>query len=624
MTSSHSLFAKIRHAIDAHKVISTIIIIILLAGGYYWYHSASTANAEPQYALSAARFGTLMQTVTGTGQVSASNQTDIQSQVSGTIESIDVSVGQSVTAGQLIATIDSTNAALTLKNARLSLAKLTEAPKSTDLSNAENSLGKSYSDAFNSASGIYLDLPAIMAGMKDLLYSQGGFLSDGQSSYLNTTARGYRDAAGREYDAAVNQYTSSLAEFKGLSRSSATSSIDQMLSDTQTTIQDVAKAVTDAQNTVTYISTSLPNYDPKGAATASTNVNGWATQSNSDLASLVSAVNGIESSANSLTNLTNGADMLDVEAAQLSVEQAQRAYDNYFIRAPYDGIIGRIPVNVYGQAGGSTVMATIIGQQKIASISLNEVDAAKVKSGQTVMITFDAIDNLNATGTVEQIDQVGTVTQGVVSYAVKILIDTTDPRIKPGMSVNTTIVTNREDNVLLVPSAAVKTQGNTSYVQVLDQSVVRSALSAAGGASASTTRQFGGTNRGSFASSTGQFGNLGSFASSTGSSTSGRGFSSTTGSGFGGSGVGRQTGLTISTVTLPTRVNVTIGDSDDTNTVILSGLNRGQFVVTRTITAGSAQTAAPSILSTLGGGRGPGGGGGAVRVGGGAAARPGN
>src|SRR5690348_4178752 len=179
-----SFFSKTRSFFGRHKIMTIFIAIVVIVVAYYAYHRATVANAEPQYVLAPARIGTLTQTVTGTGQVSASNQTDIQSQVSGTIRSINVSVGQTVKAGQLVAKIDSTNAAIALQNAKLALAKLVEPPKATDISNAENTLSKSYSDAFNSASSIYLDLPAVMSGMKTLYYGQSGFLGTQQSTSL--------------------------------------------------------------------------------------------------------------------------------------------------------------------------------------------------------------------------------------------------------------------------------------------------------------------------------------------------------------------------------------------------------------------------------------------------------
>ena len=606
-----NIFGRIKDYAVTHKFISTIIVIIIVAGGYYWYHTATSIASLPQYALSSVRNGSIIQTVSGTGQVSASNQTDIQSQVSGTIESIDVSVGQAVSAGDLIATIDSTDAKLSLDNAQISFAKLTEPAKATDISNALNNLAKSYNDGFSSASTIYLDLPAIMSGLKDLLYGQTGFLSDQNATYLSSTARAMRDISGVEYDAAVLQYQKSLAEFRGLTRSSATSSLDSAYTDTFETIQMVAKSATDAQNAITFIVNTQPNYQPKSVSTAASSINTWTAQANSDLSSLASSQNSIQNNKNTYTTLVNGADQYDIQSAQVSLAQQQKTYANYFIKAPYDGVIGRIPVHVYGQASGGTTIATIVGTQMQATISLDEVSAAKVKVGQSATITFNAISGLTATGTVSVVDQIGTVTSGVVSYGIKITINTQDDRIRPGMSINTNITTYEKDSVLIVPNSAVKTQGSTNYVQIFDQATVASSLGAS-----STGRIF--------ASSTRPYQQTGSSTSSPANTFTGSSTRQYTGQNSGNGG-GRA--ITITTSLQPVQTTVVTGDSDDTNTEIVSGLTRGQFVVTKTLAGSATQmsTTAPSLLSSLSGGRAGATGGGATRAltgGGGGAARP--
>jgi hypothetical protein len=312
---------------------------------------------------------------------------------------------------------------------------------------------------------------------------------------------------------------------------------------------------------------------------------------------------------NTLNNLITGADPLAVQASELSVQEAQQTYDDYFIRAPFSGTIGRIPTTVYSQAGGSTVIATVVGDQKLAEISLDEVDAAKVKVGQPATVTFDAISNFTATGTVSEVDQVGTVSSGVVSFGIKITILTADPRILPGMSLNTTIVTNELDHVTIVPTAAIKTSGRQSYVIVMDPATVKAymqSLAATSGRTASSTRSYGGTS-----SSTSQDYSVGGTSGAIGSTTrnfAGGNASSTrafSGSFTGGTGTGRASAsLTIPSSVPPTNVVVTVGQSDTTNTQILTGLTTGQWVVTRTIagTTASAATAAPSLLSSLGAG----------------------
>lgn len=548
----------IKKYILAHKVLSGIAAIVIVGAGYFSYKKIFPTVVVPQYTLSPARIGSIMQTVTGTGQVSAENQLDVTSEVSGKIISIQAKVGQHVHKGDLIATLDAHDALVSLENARIAYAKLTQPAKIGDLTNAQNNVSKARNDAMTAISNAFLDIPSIMSGLNDMLYGgRTGYLSSGQTTNLTMTGKNYQYAAIQSYDKASNGYSDALQAYKNLTAASSQSDIEEVLTSTYDFMKKLSDALKTTQSAITFIAISQPDYDPSGATSAASSVTTWSGQVNGDLSSLLSAKNSIASSIDSLDKLNEGADALDVQSQQLSLEQAERTYQKYFIRAPFEGVIGKIPVSVYGQAGASTAIATLVGDQKIAAISLNEVDAAKVSAGQAVTVTFDAIDGINATGTVQEVDQVGAVTQGVVSYGVKIAIATSDPRIKPGMSVNTTIITNKKDNVLVVPTAAVKTLGKTKYVQVLDT------------ATTTTRRTFTG---------------------------------------------GISMGFTVPSSVPPKQVTVTIGDSDDTNTEILSGLNPGQLVVikTSTGTTGTA-AAAPNILSSIGGNRG-GAGGGAVRT----------
>ncbi len=560
-----------------HKKLSIFITIVVVIGAYKIASTAGNGQTTTQYTVTPATIGRITQTVSGSGQVTASRQIDLTSQVSGTITSIDVKVGDRVTAGELIATIDNTTAAKNLKSAELSLAQLTEPAKPGDILNAQNSLNKAYSDGLNSVAASFIDLQTVMTGANNLLYDQSGFLGTANSTSLIATAQNYRANAGQAYDKANNLYQKVLAEYHATSGQSATSSIEQLISDTSDVLRAAATALTDIQNTVTYIAATQPNYQTKTLPSTQSNIASWTTTINGDLSSVSGANNSIASASNTLNNLIAGADPLSVQASQLSVNQAQQTYDEYFIRAPFDGVIGRLPVSVYDQAGGSTVIATIIGDKKVANISLDEVDAAKVQVGQNVAVTFDAINGLEATGTVSEVDLVGTVSSGVVAYGVKIDINTADVRIRPGMSVNTVITTEEKDGVLIVPSSAVKTQNGHSYVQVMNEAVVNSLLPARQNRTASSTT-LATTTRNVFVGNSGNANNA---------------YAKT----------GRSMSLTISTDQIPTDVPVTVGLSDDTNTEILSGLSEKEWVVTRTSMGGATNTSsAPSIFSTLGGG----------------------
>ena len=178
-----------------------------------------------------------------------------------------------------------------------------------------------------------------------------------------------------------------------------------------------------------------------------------------------------------MADLLSGSDPLDIESQKLTVKQrenslldAQIELGNYTVRAPFAGVIADIPVQRGEAISTGTTVVTLITEQKIAEIFLNEVDVAKIKPDQKVTITFDAVEDLTVTGKVADIATIGETTQGVVNYGVLISFDVQDERIKPGMSLSASIITNSKINVVIVPNSAVKSQGQGNYVEVLANS----------------------------------------------------------------------------------------------------------------------------------------------------------
>jgi RND family efflux transporter MFP subunit len=121
-------------------------------------------------------------------------------------------------------------------------------------------------------------------------------------------------------------------------------------------------------------------------------------------------------------------------------------------------------------SGSSRQVPIIIGDLGTmkAQVQVNEVDVANVSIGQKVMMKMDALNNFETTGVVEKMDSLGTLTSGVVTYNVTIDFDSLDPRIKPEMSVSASIITDVKQDVITVPSSAVKIQNGTNYVEVLN------------------------------------------------------------------------------------------------------------------------------------------------------------
>lgn len=166
---------------------------------------------------------------------------------------------------------------------------------------------------------------------------------------------------------------------------------------------------------------------------------------------------------------------LATSLASLQNEQANAAKRN--VTAPISGTVIEINIKNGDDLGkinsGSTEKKSplIIGDFNTlkAQVQVNEVDIPDVTLGQKVTLEFDAIDGFTATGKVESIDSLGTVSQNVVTYNVLAGLDEVDTRIKPEMSVSVSIITDVKQNVMTIPNGAIKTQGGSSYVEILGE-----------------------------------------------------------------------------------------------------------------------------------------------------------
>lgn len=103
----------------------------------------------------------------------------------------------------------------------------------------------------------------------------------------------------------------------------------------------------------------------------------------------------------------------------------------------------------------------------IASFNLPEIDVTKVKSGQRVTITLDALPGKTFTGKVIGVDRTGIVSSGVTNYPTTVQFDTAAADVLSNMSATANIILDSKDEALTVPSSAVQTQGTQTVVRVM-------------------------------------------------------------------------------------------------------------------------------------------------------------
>lgn len=519
---------NVLNKILSNKLWLTITIFILLGGSYWEYKSFFSTNAAVRYVLAKVQKGTLIVSISGNGQVSASNQVDIKPKASGDIVYIGVRNGEGVKAGMIIAQINSRDAQKTVRDAeanleaaKLSLEKLKKPADQLSILQAENALieaheskqkteddlKKTYEDVFNTVSNAFLDLPGIITGLHNILFEStlGGSGQWNIDYYANSVktydekALQYKEDTRLAYQKARAAYDKNFENYKQATRFSDHKTIESLINETYDTTKSIAEAVKNVNNFIQFYKDKLIERDLKANSLSDTHLstlNTYTGKTNTHLLNLLSAKRTIQtdketiSSAErtiaekteSLAKLKAGADALDIQSAELAIKQrenslldAKEKLADYYIRAPFDGVIAKINIKKGDPVSSSVISATLITRQKFAEISLNEVDVAKIKVDQKATLTFDALPELSISGEVVEIDSVGTISQGVVTYNVKIAFDTQNNRVKTAMSVSAAIVIEAKSDVLLVSNSAIKSQSGMSFVEMPQDSDISTA-----------------------------------------------------------------------------------------------------------------------------------------------------
>lgn len=173
----------------------------------------------------------------------------------------------------------------------------------------------------------------------------------------------------------------------------------------------------------------------------------------SDLDTAVTAANQAEAQVKSAE--------AQIIQAKAQLRQADVNLGHTIITAPIDGIVVARSVDV-GQTVAASMQAptlfVIAGDLSRMQVlaSVDESDIGRVRQGQPVSFTVDAYPGETFSGTVSQVRLQPTVEQNVVSYTTVIDVPNKDLKLKPGMTANVSVEIARADDVLRVPTAALR------------------------------------------------------------------------------------------------------------------------------------------------------------------------
>ena len=565
--------------------INLVIVVAIAAVAFWGYSTLHPKAAAASISTVTVSRGDVSATVSSSGTVISPGDIALAPTTSGTLAKINVKVGQSVHAGQVLAQMDTTSLKSAVAQAQSSLiqaqANLTNAQATADttasttaiqLQNDQNAIttaqnNYSYQQTLIAASQA-TDQTNVQTALNKLNYDKNlasqnvaiyqSSVDSAKNSLANAqlTFNDYEGLYGPPMGpitvaycatiATVNQNCTTVIQYNNAVVSAQTAYNNSLVTQQQNLAKDAQTIASDQQSYNDALSTAALNLKKNAQTLASAQASIDSAQSALKLYQL--------QNSNSTTATTIAVDQAQITVAQSNLVTAQKNLAGATVKAPVSGKVASIsntlvgatitpnttPTNGSTGATGFIVLTDVGGLQVTAGFS--ESDVAKIAVGQSASMAFTALPDAVGDAKVSNVALLPTTSSGATTYTVTFQLTGKVAGLKPGMTATATVTVADSPNAISVTSRAVTSRGQISTVNVV------------------TTVK------------------------------------------------GKQ-------VETPTPVVVgVVGDSSDE---ILSGLKVGQLVALPTVTSSSSSSALTGVPSTLGGAGLGGGGFGAGRAGGG-------
>ncbi|MEM2744424.1 MAG: efflux RND transporter periplasmic adaptor subunit [Nitrososphaerota archaeon] len=468
-----------------NKLFLLFIIASIFVGGYYIYKKLIIKKNNNLFAIAQVTKGSIQKTVSGSGNIVSIESFDVRSQVSGKIIYLPFKEGDLVKRGVLLAKIDSTDLEkqirdleFNLESQKINLEKLLQKKEQLQRSDDLRKLNESY---LSIISEFTEKLPIAHDRLNKIYFSNDfpkvTYIKNNLEYYLSYYNKDYQlqtDKIKKTFDSLKERYLKLASKFNLIK--SEPSEIDQNF------IKDYYNLTLEYLNLIKLGLDKIRSIKESSIFNQQQHIfqdtiNEHINNLNELYSTFLVYLNNFGdyiNKSNAFYDNLNSLD-LDIKNTQINIKQLEIKIQDlrddlkdYVIYSPVTGYISQMNVKINDYVNPSQVLLTIQSLDKIAEVKLNEVDAAEIKIGNNAILTFDALPNFQLKGKIISIDPIGEISQGVVSYKVKIAFEN-NPKVKIGMTVNADIVIERKNNILIVPNQAVKMFKNRKYVEVPDE-----------------------------------------------------------------------------------------------------------------------------------------------------------
>ena len=465
-------------------VIGGIVAVLLVIGG-------ATAWATGSSASSGYRMTTVVHTTVATsldvvGTVEPVNDASASFQVAGKVATVTAAVGDTVTAGQTLASLDPTALSESVSSAQSSLSA-DEAKLTADENGQTSSAGSTSSTPSSST-------PSTSKSASTTAALTSYTVQSGPSASSGTIAQDQATLVTDQHQESMDQQqeAADLAQAQSICGTSGTPTTTPTTPDPTGCAAALAKASADEQKvskdqqTVAIDETALANAlaaaasspsTPGSTPTGGTGGSGASGSTGKSSPSSSGGTGGSGSGAGGASNSTSSAsnsaqqiasDQAAIDAAQATLIEAQQQLNDAQLTSPINGTIASVGVTVGDtvSAGSSTSVFVIIGTQSYqVTGTLTSTQVQSVKVGYPAQVAVDGTTGTLA-GTVAQVGPVQSSSSGY-TYPVVVALPTSARGLYAGSTANASIRTSEVKDVLALPTSAVMTRGTRSYVLVL-------------------------------------------------------------------------------------------------------------------------------------------------------------
>lgn len=179
----------------------------------------------------------------------------------------------------------------------------------------------------------------------------------------------------------------------------------------------------------------------------------------------------------------------DIKAAQARVTAAESVAAMAVIKAPFDGTITSVYTKIGDEVSAGTKAFRLDDLSSFfIEVEIPEIDINRIEIGQEAEFTFDSILDKTYHGRVIEVAGAGSEEQGETNFIVKLIITDSDDDILPGMTASVSIMVTKLEDVLIVPTRAIRLENGDIVVYALRNENIEKVVIEIGASSDSFTQ----------------------------------------------------------------------------------------------------------------------------------------